>query len=439
MKKEQAVSVLLLLLLAISSSVSVAQSDCAPSATTACLVQDRFEVTIEFDTAGAAFVPSAVGSISGNAEIAFRTEDTAAFSFYESEQMDVLVKVLNGCPINDRFWVLAAGATDTEVRLSVTDTETGQSAEYVSVGGQPFAPIADTSAFATCPDIAPTAPPPMASNDNNSQSPNSLRGACGGAFCLQNDQFALDVAFDTFQGNSGQMNNAFSVDHSGLGWAFDEDNLEHISTVIDGRADSGTFWFLTSPVTNVELIYTLTDTATGLSNIYLDPIGPATTLLDRGQPIEPQLQPLAIRGAPADAVSFELVLTNSAPAAREFSALIPTPAGAANPRFTCTAADGAVCPQTSGSGTFAVAGPLAAGGRLTYVYSVDRALARGADSSVEASVETAAHALSEAVTRIVSTGIPAAPVAVTGTDRWALIVLALMLGLIAALRTGRSI
>ena len=64
---------------------------------------------------------------------------------------DVLVKVIEGCFVNDNFWVFATTTTDVEFTLTVTDTETSQMKEYFNPLGQPAEPITDTSAFATCP------------------------------------------------------------------------------------------------------------------------------------------------------------------------------------------------------------------------------------------------------------------------------------------------
>jgi len=46
--------------------------------------------------------------------------------------------------------VFAAGLTDVEVTLTVTDTVSGQVRKYRSTLGKPFLPVQDTAAFATC-------------------------------------------------------------------------------------------------------------------------------------------------------------------------------------------------------------------------------------------------------------------------------------------------
>ena len=67
----------------------------------------------------------------------------------------MLVKVLDGCGINDRFWVYAAATTDVEYTLEVTDTWTGQTVIYANPLGVSAAAITDTDAFATCGFLPP--------------------------------------------------------------------------------------------------------------------------------------------------------------------------------------------------------------------------------------------------------------------------------------------
>ena len=64
--------------------------------------------------------------------------------------------MLNGCAINNRYWVFAAGLTNVHVDLTVTDTQTGQIKTYINPQGRTYVTILDTNAFATCPyDLEP--------------------------------------------------------------------------------------------------------------------------------------------------------------------------------------------------------------------------------------------------------------------------------------------
>ncbi len=85
----------------------------------------------------------------GKGDAVLATDDSASFFFFDSSNMDLLVRVLNSCDINDRYWVFAGGTTDVEYTLTVTDTNTGTVKAFNSLGAG--APIGDTNAFETCP------------------------------------------------------------------------------------------------------------------------------------------------------------------------------------------------------------------------------------------------------------------------------------------------
>ena len=80
------------------------------------------------------------------------SDDSGFFFFFDMEDdQEVVLKVLNGCSFNDRFWIFADGLTNVEFDLTVTDTQSGEVRSYGNPLGTPFEPIQDTQAFATCP------------------------------------------------------------------------------------------------------------------------------------------------------------------------------------------------------------------------------------------------------------------------------------------------
>jgi type 1 glutamine amidotransferase len=79
------------------------------------------------------------------------TSDTASLWFFNAANVEAVVKVLDGCGVNGRYWVFAGGLTNLRVDLTVTDTRNGQVKRYANPQGRAFQPIQDTSAFATCP------------------------------------------------------------------------------------------------------------------------------------------------------------------------------------------------------------------------------------------------------------------------------------------------
>ena len=59
--------------------------------------------------------------------------------------------MLDGCGVNGRRWVFAAGLTNVGVTIFVQDTVIGELRTYTNPLGQRFRAVMDTEAFATCP------------------------------------------------------------------------------------------------------------------------------------------------------------------------------------------------------------------------------------------------------------------------------------------------
>ncbi|HLX06756.1 MAG TPA: hypothetical protein VKY89_02720, partial [Thermoanaerobaculia bacterium] len=119
-----------------------ATAGCQDDATHICLQQARFRVAAAWQTADGG---------AGAGQAVRLTADTAYFWFFAAANVEVMVKVLDGCPLAPgRFWVFAGGLTDVAVQLTVTDTATGAMQTYGNPQGTPFAPVQDTAAF-PCP------------------------------------------------------------------------------------------------------------------------------------------------------------------------------------------------------------------------------------------------------------------------------------------------
>lgn len=117
-----------------------APGTCSPDASTLCLADGRFKVQANWKT------PQSSGA--GNAEN--QGTDSGRFWFFNEDNTELTVKVLNACEGFDRFWVFASGLTNVEVLITVTDTQTGKVRRYFNPQGKAFAPVQDTNAFATC-------------------------------------------------------------------------------------------------------------------------------------------------------------------------------------------------------------------------------------------------------------------------------------------------
>lgn len=73
------------------------------------------------------------------------------FWFFSATNWEVMVKVLNGCGLNNRWWVFSAATTNVFYRLEVTDVTSGTQKIYFNYPGPPAPAVTDTDAFATCP------------------------------------------------------------------------------------------------------------------------------------------------------------------------------------------------------------------------------------------------------------------------------------------------
>jgi len=122
---------------------AVAAGPCVPDGQTLCLNEGRFSVTADWEKPD--------GS-SGHGNGIPLTGDSGYFWFFDSANIEAVVKVLNGCAINNAYWVFGAGLTNVAVHVVVTDTATGAVYTRDNAQGSAFAPVQDTKAFLTsCP------------------------------------------------------------------------------------------------------------------------------------------------------------------------------------------------------------------------------------------------------------------------------------------------
>ena len=124
--------------------VAVTLPDCLPGDTTLCLQNGRFEVTANWEDPEGHVGPAFANQISG---------DSGELWFFQPNNVELLVKVLDGCQVPglESYWVFAAGLTNVGVEITVTDTETDLTWTYDNPVGDTFDPVLDTGAFHTCP------------------------------------------------------------------------------------------------------------------------------------------------------------------------------------------------------------------------------------------------------------------------------------------------
>lgn len=80
-----------------SNEHSQENPDCQPDSQTMCLDDNRFKVTVEWNQPPLFNRPGFVENV--------RQDDSGYFFFLDPDNTEMIVKVLDGCTINDHFWV----------------------------------------------------------------------------------------------------------------------------------------------------------------------------------------------------------------------------------------------------------------------------------------------------------------------------------------------
>jgi len=94
--------------------------------------------------------------------------------------------------------------------------------------------------------------------------------------CLNNGRFAVAADFQTTpDGPSAPATAVPLTSDTGYFWFFDHSNVEVVTKVLEGCSTNGHFWFFASGLTNVGVQISVTDTLTGASKPYSNPVGTA--------------------------------------------------------------------------------------------------------------------------------------------------------------------
>ena len=91
-------------------------STCTADGDTLCLNNGRFKVEATFNASGAQ---------PASAHVVKLTDETGYLWFFSATNVEAVIKVLNGCGSNNRYWVFAGGLTNVRTVITITDTKTG--------------------------------------------------------------------------------------------------------------------------------------------------------------------------------------------------------------------------------------------------------------------------------------------------------------------------
>lgn len=253
---------------------------CNIDGTTLCLSGDRFKVRTHWATPDGR---------SGSGQAVQLTSDTGYFWFFGASNVEMVVKALNACGINQNFWVFAGGLTNVQVDLTVTDTFTGDVRTYRNPQDTPFQPIQDTAAFASCSSSLSPLPPNEDAERAGARAPvgtiarsaaanrlplpePSLRCAADAVtLCLSSGRFKVQTHWTTAEGGSGDGQAIALSPDTGYFWFFNSSNVEMIVKVLNACSFASRVWVFAGGLTNVQVDLTVTDTQTGTVKTYHNP------------------------------------------------------------------------------------------------------------------------------------------------------------------------
>ncbi|HKI05853.1 MAG TPA: S8 family peptidase [Thermoanaerobaculia bacterium] len=229
---------------------------CTANSTTLCLQGNRFKAQLTWRNGG----PSSPGSAMPY------SNEAGFFHFGGPTNPEVGVKILDGRPVNGRFWVYHSTLTSLEYTLTITDMTNGAVKTYFKPSGS-LCGAADVGAFAL---RSPGSSEKTAlSLDVEPLTATGLKAVCtptATSVCLLGNRFRVEVK------RSGVAQPAVPLtSQAGVFWFFSSTNPEVTVKVLDGTPVNGRYWVFFGPLTDQSYQVVVTDTATGTVKTYNGP------------------------------------------------------------------------------------------------------------------------------------------------------------------------
>jgi ELWxxDGT repeat protein len=252
-------------------------------ADTLCLQQDRFRIQVRWRD-------QRTGRVGSGTALPFQGSDrTGMFWFFDAANIELIVKVLNGGPINGFHWVFYGALSEVEYWITVTDAVAGTSRTYRNPPGE-ICGRGDTAAFPSQPasgasaSSAPLRGPergwePVDLVAAGAATPRTAPGSGGcqpdaETLCLHGGRFRVTADWhDQRSGDSGVGGAIAGTDKSGFFWFFNSSNVELVIKVLDGRSINGSVWVFYGALSDVEYTIQVVDTQTTEEETYINPPG----------------------------------------------------------------------------------------------------------------------------------------------------------------------
>ena len=193
----------------------------------------------------------------------YHLESTASglLWFFERDNVEVLVKVLDGCAINDHGWVFVAPVTTLAFNLEIVERGTGRRFTHRNPRSRTAAAVSDTAAF-PCDPGAPAVTDASVSSVDAPRGDDAAPPACepeGPGIVLEHGH-RIDMCFVLPDGEVRQARNwGLARNSSALLYFFDRENAEVLVKVLDGCAVNGRTWVFAAPATDLAFHLVVTD------------------------------------------------------------------------------------------------------------------------------------------------------------------------------------
>jgi hypothetical protein len=130
----------------VNFSTFPATLNCGSSTVNALCLNSRFSITTKWRTNSTPGTPT-----DGDGHVVVAGPNSGIFWFFSSDNWEVMVKALNACGLNNRYWIYSAATTNVFYRMEVFDVRAGVNKIYFNYPGPPAPAVTDSDAFATCP------------------------------------------------------------------------------------------------------------------------------------------------------------------------------------------------------------------------------------------------------------------------------------------------
>lgn len=206
---------------------------CVGGSSVGCLQNQRFAVSAEVDGHNAV-----LSSVRG---------DTAFFTVFDPQNVELAVKILDARPINGKFWVYHGSLTTLPYTVTVTDTVTGRSRNYLK-SDSTLCGGSDTGSF-------PIGTGGGSSLSTCTDTPTSV--------CLLGERYKVEVLRGSSTAGASRI-----TGQTGSFTFFSANNHEVVVKVLDGSTWNGHRWVFFGSLTDQAYQVRVTDTVTGNNVVY---------------------------------------------------------------------------------------------------------------------------------------------------------------------------